>query len=83
MGQTHFCLFSFFSHDKYSKNLTDYKDKSVDGVIGTRTRGSKMVGADKSTVSYGGTPHLPDHLITLLYSTNLVSQKYVTFIHYC
>ena len=33
-----FCLFSFFSHDKYSTNLT-VDDKSIDGVLGTRTRG--------------------------------------------
>ena len=43
-----FCLFSFFSHDKYSINFT-IKDKSVDGVLGTRTRVGRMVGADKST----------------------------------
>ena len=40
-----FCLFSFFSHDKFSTNLT-INDKSVDGVLGTRTRGGRMVGAD-------------------------------------
>ena len=39
-----FCLFSFFSHDKYSTNLT-VDDKSIDGLLGTRTRG----GADEST----------------------------------
>ena len=27
----------------------DYNDKSIDGMLGTRTRGSRMVGADKST----------------------------------
>ena len=37
------CLFSFFSHDKYSTN-----DKSIDGVLGTQTRGGRMVGADES-----------------------------------
>ena len=41
-----FCLFSFFSHDKYSKNLTS---NSVDGVLGTQIPGGRMVGADKST----------------------------------
>ena len=49
MGQTRplFCLFSFFSHDKYSTNTIN--DKSIDGVLGTRTWGSVMVGADEST----------------------------------
>ena len=42
-----FCLFSFFSHDKYSTNTIN--EKSVDGVLGTRTRGGRMVGADEST----------------------------------
>ena len=37
-----FCLFSFFSHDKYSTN-TIY-DKSIDGVLGTQTQGGRMVG---------------------------------------
>ena len=45
MGQTRalFVLFSFYSHDKYSTN------KSIDGVLGTQTRGGRMVGADDST----------------------------------
>ena len=42
-----FCLFSFFSHYKYSTNTIN--DKSVDGVLGTRTRGGRIVGADEST----------------------------------
>ena len=42
-----FCLFSFFSHDKYSTNTVN--DKSADGVLGTRTGGGMMVGADEST----------------------------------
>ena len=42
-----FGLFSFFSHDKYSINLT-INDKSIDCLVGTRTRGSRMVGADES-----------------------------------
>ena len=33
-----FCLFSFFSHEKYSSNTIN--EKSVDGVLGTRTRAS-------------------------------------------
>ena len=31
-----FCLFLFFLNDKYSTNLT-INDKSIDGVLGTRT----------------------------------------------
>ena len=46
MGQNRalFCLLTFFSHD----NLT-INDKSIDGVLGTRTWGGKMEGADEST----------------------------------
>ena len=40
-------VFLFFSHDKYSTNTAN--DKRVDGVFGTRTRGSRMVGADEFT----------------------------------
>ena len=42
-----FCLFSFFSHDKYSRKSINYK--SIDGVLGTRTRGNRMAGSDEST----------------------------------
>ena len=42
-----FCLFSFFSHDKYSTNTIN--DKSIDGVLGTQTQGGRMVGANEST----------------------------------
>ena len=38
-----FVHFSSFSHDKYSTNLT-INDKSVDDVLGTRTRVGRMVG---------------------------------------
>ena len=52
MGQTRplFGLFLFFSQckDKYSTNFT-INDKSIDGVLGSRTRGSMMEGADEST----------------------------------
>ena len=40
-------LFSFFSHDKDSTNTLN--EKGVDGVLGTRTRGGRMVGTDEST----------------------------------
>ena len=50
MGQTQplFCLFSFFSHGKYSTNAIN--DKNVDGGLGTRTQGGRIVGAVESTV---------------------------------
>ena len=47
--QAYFCLFLFFSHhmDKFSTKLT-INDKSIDGVLGSLTRGGRMEGADKS-----------------------------------
>ena len=44
-----FCLFLPFLHDKYNTNTEN--DKSIDGVLGTRTQGDRMVGADESTES--------------------------------
>ena len=44
-----FCLFLFCSHDKHSTNLT-INYINIYGVLGTRTLGSRMVGADESTV---------------------------------
>ena len=42
-------LFLFFRYfNKYSTNLT-INDKSVAGMLGTQTRGGRMVGADEST----------------------------------
>ena len=41
-------LFCSQRKDKYSSNLT-INDKSIDGVLGTRTRGVRMEGADEST----------------------------------
>ena len=43
----HFCLFLFISLDKNSTNL-NINNKSVDGVLGTQTWGSRMVGARES-----------------------------------
>ena len=50
MGQTWplFRLFSFFSQDKHSTNLT-INVKSVDVFLGTRTQGGMMEGVDEST----------------------------------
>ena len=48
MGPMPFCIFLFLSHDKYSTNLT-INDKSIDGVIGNRTWGGKIVGVDESS----------------------------------
>ena len=42
-----FSLFLFFSHDKCSTNFK-INDKSIDGLLGTRTRGGKMVSAYES-----------------------------------
>ena len=42
----HFVLFSHCK-DKYSINLT-INEKSVEGVLGSRTRGGRMEGADES-----------------------------------
>ena len=42
-----FCLFLFFSIDKHYTNTIN--EKSIDGVLGTRTQGGRMVGEDKST----------------------------------
>ena len=41
-------LFLFFSHDKYSTNLT-INFKSVEGLPGTQTLGGRMIGTDEST----------------------------------
>ena len=43
----YFCLFWFFLNDKCSTNTIN--DKSIEGVLGTRTWGGRMVGADKCT----------------------------------
>ena len=45
-----FGLFSFFSQckDKYNTNFT-INDKSIDGVLGSRTQGGMMESADEST----------------------------------
>ena len=48
-----FCLFSFFSHEKYSSNTIN--EKSVDGVLGTRTRAAGWQ-VQTNPLSYGDTP---------------------------
>ena len=47
-GQTpaSFCLFLFFSHDDSTNTIND---KSIDGVLGTRTQGGRIVDTDEST----------------------------------
>ena len=40
-----FCLFSSSLHDTNQI----YMDKSIDGMLGTRTRGGRMEGIDEST----------------------------------
>ena len=48
IGQTQPLFNYFHSFHKYSTNLT-INYKSIDGVLGTWTRGSRMVDADEST----------------------------------
>ena len=51
-----FCLFFvLFSHckDKYSTNLT-INDKCIDGVLGSQTRGGRIVSAEESTELFWG-----------------------------
>ena len=43
-----FCLFLFFSHDKYRTNMT-INDKRIGGVLGTRTQGGRIADADEPT----------------------------------
>ena len=43
-----FCLSPFFSHDKYTTNLT-INDGSIDGAFGTLTRDGRIIGAEEST----------------------------------
>ena len=62
-----FIYFLFFSHDKYSTNTIN--DKSVDGVLGSRTQGGRMVGTDESTDM--AAPHLL-HCYTYLVYLNIV-----------
>ena len=61
MGQTQPLLVyfrSFSQHkDKYSSNFT-INDKSIDGVLGSRTRGGRMEGADGSTELWRHPPKL-------------------------
>ena len=58
MGQIRplFSLFSFFSQDKYSPNLT-INDKSIDAVLGTRTRGCRIQHFVLILGNYGLLPH--------------------------
>ena len=59
-----FVYFRSFSHDKYSTNTIN--DRSIDGVLGTRTRGSMVVGADKSTELWRYPPYLDSLLRVIL-----------------
>ena len=67
-----FVHFSSFSHDKYSTNLT-INDKSVDGMLGTRTRGGRMVGADEST-EISGT------LFTFLFVSPVIDPQHIEMV---
>ena len=60
-----FCLFPSFLHD----TIQNLIDKSIDGVLGTRTQGSNMEGADNSTELW----RLPDLLHMFLTHTVLIN----------
>ena len=49
MGQIRPLFVYFHSFRMTNIAQIDYNDKSVDGVLGTRTRGSGMIGPDKPT----------------------------------
>ena len=77
------CLFLFFSHNKYSTNLT-ITDKGVDVVLGTQTGCGRMVGANESTEQ-----QWHPYLLVLPYAkhTKLVRKSLIwvtgTGKHYC
>ena len=72
IGQTR-PLFNYFrSFHKYSTNLT-INYKSIDGVLGTWTRGSRMVDADESTELLR---HPPFYLILPLIGSALIFRSY-------
>ena len=66
-------LFSFFSNDKHWTDLT-INDESLDGALGIRTRGNRMVGVDESTeqwrrpifVKSFANTHLPKVIYSLM-----------------
>ena len=64
-GPNHFCLFSFFSHDKYSTNLTII-DTSIDGVLGTWTQDGR-----RRRIHYVGT-HV-NTIFTIYFQCSAVS----------
>ena len=70
---TSFCLFSFFLHDKYSINTTN--DKSIDGVLGTRTRGGGRQDGRHIPLSKGGTPNVFMLSDIKLWSINLTKNS--------
>ena len=49
MGQIRPLFVYFRSFHNANIEQIDCNDKSVDGVLGTQTRGGRMVGTDKST----------------------------------
>ena len=69
-----FVYFHSFSHrmDKYSTNLT-INDKSVDGMLGSQTRGGRMEGTDESTELWLNLKYFND----VDYSSFNLSKKFV------
>ena len=76
--QASFYLFSFFSHsnsiDKLQLNNISWK--SIDGVLGTWTRGGRMEGADKSTELWR---HPPSFIFVMIIFTKLWLLLYKVF----
>ena len=68
-----FCLFSSFLHGTNQILI----DKSIDGVLGTRTRGGRMEGVDESTELWRH-PYL--YLLTLPTHANLYVRILLTYI---
>ena len=63
-------LFVYFRSFQMTKNsLNIINDKSIDGVLGSRTQGGRMVGTDESTDM--AAPHLL-HCYTYLVYLNIV-----------
>ena len=80
-NQSSFCLFLFFSNNKYGTNLT-INDICRDGVLGTRTRGGNMVGADESTELWQPPPPIMFYYPFSSFRTKTKTNQKDTIIHY-
>ena len=64
MGQIRPLFVYFRSFHNANIAQIDCNDKSVDGVLGTQTRGGRMVGTDESTELWRLLFHLPLQIYT-------------------